>query len=89
LVGKPERKRHWEALDTDGKMDLSEVGWDGMNWVHLALDRDQWRAPGCKVMKFRVPKNVGNFLGTYATGGFSRRLGSKELVGWRVTGQRI
>jgi hypothetical protein len=26
------------------KMDLREIGWDGMDWIELAQDRDQWRA---------------------------------------------
>jgi hypothetical protein len=26
------------------KMDLREIGWDGMDWSDLAEDRDQWRA---------------------------------------------
>jgi hypothetical protein len=25
-------------------MDLREIGWDGMDWVDVAQDRDQWRA---------------------------------------------
>jgi hypothetical protein len=25
-------------------MDLTEIGWGGMDWIHLAQDRDQWRA---------------------------------------------
>jgi hypothetical protein len=25
-------------------MDLRDIGLDGMNWVDLAQDRDQWRA---------------------------------------------
>jgi hypothetical protein len=25
-------------------MDLREIGWDGMDWIDLAEDRDQWRA---------------------------------------------
>jgi hypothetical protein len=25
-------------------MDLREIGWDGVDWVDLAQDRDQWRA---------------------------------------------
>jgi hypothetical protein len=25
-------------------MDLREIGWDGMDWINLAQDRDQWRA---------------------------------------------
>jgi hypothetical protein len=24
------------------RMDLGEVGWDGMDWIDLAQDRDQW-----------------------------------------------
>jgi hypothetical protein len=26
------------------KMNLREIGWDGMDWIELALYRDQWRA---------------------------------------------
>jgi hypothetical protein len=25
-------------------MDLREIGWDGVDWVDLAQDRDHWRA---------------------------------------------
>jgi hypothetical protein len=25
-------------------MDLREMRWDGMDWIELAQDRDQWRA---------------------------------------------
>jgi hypothetical protein len=35
-------------------MDLSEVGWDGMDWIDLAQDRDQWRALVNAVMILRV-----------------------------------
>jgi hypothetical protein len=27
-------------------VDLREIGWDGMDWIDLAKDRDQWRAHG-------------------------------------------
>jgi hypothetical protein len=47
LVGKPEGKRplgrprrRW--VDNI-KMDLSEIGWDGVDWIDLAPDCDQWR----------------------------------------------
>jgi hypothetical protein len=36
-------------------MDLREIGWDGMDWIDLAKDRDQWRAPVNTVMRLRVP----------------------------------
>jgi hypothetical protein len=26
------------------KIDLREIGWDGMDWIDLAQDREQWRA---------------------------------------------
>jgi hypothetical protein len=59
LVGNPERKRpqgrprrRW--VDNI-KMDLREIGWDGGNWIDLAQDRDQWRAPVRAVMNLRVP----------------------------------
>jgi hypothetical protein len=26
------------------KMDLTEIGWGGMDWIDQAQDRDQWRA---------------------------------------------
>jgi len=25
-------------------MDLRELGWEAVDWVHLALDKDQWLA---------------------------------------------
>jgi hypothetical protein len=50
LVGKPEGKgplgrirRRW--VDNI-KMNLREIGWDGMDWIDVAQDRDQWRALG-------------------------------------------
>jgi hypothetical protein len=37
------------------KMDLRVVGWDGMDLIDLALDRDQWRALVNTVMNLWVP----------------------------------
>jgi hypothetical protein len=36
-------------------IDLREIGWDGMDWIDLAQDRDQWRALVNTVMNLRVP----------------------------------
>jgi hypothetical protein len=40
LVGKPEGKRplgrHRRRWDGHIEMDLREIGWDGMDWIHLA-----------------------------------------------------
>jgi hypothetical protein len=49
-LGRPRRK--W--VDNI-KMDLMEIGWDGMDWIELAQDKDQWRALVNTVMKLRVP----------------------------------
>jgi hypothetical protein len=32
-----------------------EIGWDGMDWIDLAQDKDQWRAHVNTVMSLRVP----------------------------------
>jgi len=36
------------------KMDLQDVGCEGMNWIELAQDRDRWRAIMTEVMNLRV-----------------------------------
>jgi hypothetical protein len=58
-VGKPEGKRplgrprrRW--VDNI-KIVLREIGWDGVDWIDLAQDRDQWRALVSTVMNLRVP----------------------------------
>jgi hypothetical protein len=59
LVGKPEGRRplgrprrRWVE---NFNIDLREIGWDGVDWVDLAQDRDQWRALVNTVMNLRVP----------------------------------
>jgi hypothetical protein len=59
LVGKPEGKRplgrprrRW--VDNI-KIDLREIGMDGVDCMELAQDRDQWRALVNTVMNLRVP----------------------------------
>jgi hypothetical protein len=55
-VGKPEGKRSLERAgriwEDNIRMDLREIGWDGMDWFHLAQDMDQWRALVNKVINF-------------------------------------
>jgi hypothetical protein len=36
-------------------MDLRETGWDGMDWIDLDQNIDQWRALVNTVMNLRVP----------------------------------
>jgi hypothetical protein len=49
LVGKPEGKvslgRPICRYADNIKMDLRETGLGGTDWIDLAQDRDQWRAP--------------------------------------------
>jgi hypothetical protein len=40
---------HWEDLDVGG------IGWDSMDWIDMAQDRDQWRALVNTVINLRVP----------------------------------
>ena len=58
-MGKPEGRRpltrprlRWEE---NIKMDLQEVGWEDMDWIDLAEDRERWRALLNAVMNLRVP----------------------------------
>jgi hypothetical protein len=59
LVGRPEgrrplrRPRHrWED---NIKMDPREIGFGDVDWIHLAWDRDTWRALVNTVMNLWVP----------------------------------
>jgi hypothetical protein len=59
LLGKPEGKRPLgrpkRTLVDNIKMDLIETGWDGVDWIDIAQDRDQWRALVNTVLNLRVP----------------------------------
>jgi hypothetical protein len=59
LVGKPEGRRplgrprrRWEG---NIKMDLREIGFGDVNWIHWAQDRDRCRTLVNTVMNLRVP----------------------------------
>jgi hypothetical protein len=59
LIGKPEEKRphgrprrRWE---NNIKMDLKGIGSEGVDWVHVPQDRDQWRAIVNKAMNRLIP----------------------------------
>jgi hypothetical protein len=59
LVGKPEGsrglgrpRRGWvDSIEIDVRV----IGWDGMDWIDLAQDRDQWRVLMNMVMNLQVP----------------------------------
>jgi hypothetical protein len=37
------------------KMDLREIGWDGVDSMDMVQDRDQWRALVNTILNLRVP----------------------------------
>jgi hypothetical protein len=47
LVAKSELKTQFGRLGRRRKsnirMDFREIGWEGVEWIHLAQDREQWR----------------------------------------------
>jgi hypothetical protein len=51
---------HWEDQDV-GRWtilkykDLREIEWDGVEWIDMAQDRDQWRALVNTVLILQVP----------------------------------
>jgi hypothetical protein len=59
-------------------MDLREIGWDGMDWIDMARNRDQWRALVNAVISLRVPQNAGKFFSGCTIGSFSRRAQLQE-----------
>jgi hypothetical protein len=43
-------------------MNLREIGWEGVDWTHLARDRDRWRTLVNTEINLRVPLKAGNLL---------------------------
>jgi hypothetical protein len=59
FVGKSKEKRPLGRpryrLVVNIKMDLVEMGWDGVVWIGLAQNRYRWRALANMVMNLQVP----------------------------------
>ena len=77
LVGNPEGMRLLERQRgrwvDNIKMDLREIGWDGMDWIDLTQDMEQYRTLLNTVMNLRVPQNAGKFWSSCSFGFSSRR----------------
>jgi hypothetical protein len=58
-VGKSEGKRPFgrprRRWVDNIKINVREIGWDGLDWIYLSQDRDEWRALVNTVMNLRVP----------------------------------
>jgi hypothetical protein len=56
LVGKSEGRRPLERTrpryEDNIRMYFRDIGWEGVDWMHLAQDRDQFRAVVSTVMDF-------------------------------------
>jgi hypothetical protein len=59
FVGKPEGRRpagrHRHRCQGNISMNLQEVGWEVMDWIDVAQDKDRWRPVVNAVMNLRVP----------------------------------
>jgi hypothetical protein len=59
LVGNPEGKRSLgrprRRWVNNHKIDVRQIGWNGMDWIDLAQNRDQWRVLVNAEMNLRIP----------------------------------
>jgi len=66
LGEKPERKRQLvrpkRGWEDNIKMDLKEMGYQSVHWIHMTENRFQWRVPVNTVMNLLVSIKGGNFL---------------------------
>jgi hypothetical protein len=61
-------------------MDFKEKGWGGMDWIHLAQDRDLWRYLVNMAMHLRVRRNFEKLLSTERLAACQEALSSMGLV---------
>jgi hypothetical protein len=59
LVGKPEGKRPLQRprhrQEVNIRMTVREIWWEGVDWIHLAQNRNQWWALVNTVMNLQFP----------------------------------
>jgi hypothetical protein len=78
FLGKPDGKRPLgrpkSRFDDNIKMNLREIGWEGMDFINVARDRGHW-----KVGVNRVIKRWEHFWVAVAAGVFSRSARLREV----------
>jgi hypothetical protein len=52
-------------------MDLKEIVWMAVEWIHLAVYTDSWQGAVMTVINQQVPYSVGNFLYSWVAVGFA------------------
>jgi hypothetical protein len=64
-----EERGFYKDVDISGMIILMWISeWDVMDRINLAQDRTQWKDLVNTAMNLRVPKTVGKFLSSSATG---------------------
>jgi len=57
LLGEPQSRREERS-----EIEIEEIGWEDVDWIHLAQDRVQWWGLVNVVMNLHGPCNVEGFL---------------------------
>jgi hypothetical protein len=70
FVRKPERKSQFGKPrcrwnDTIG-MEITEIGWEGVGWINLSQEREQWHAGMNTLKNLWIPQNAINFLTSFS-----------------------
>jgi hypothetical protein len=52
---------HYQKWEDNIRMDIGGIGWKVVDWIHLAQNRDKWRALMNTVMDLGVPYG-GEFI---------------------------
>jgi hypothetical protein len=60
--GKRPRRRPGRRWEGNVIIGVRGIGWEGVDWMHLADDMEQCRSVVITVMNLWVPYKTGNFL---------------------------
>ena len=60
--GKRPLRRTSRRRETNVTVGRKKIGWDGVDWIHLAQDIEKWRAVMQLLLNLRVPYSAVNVL---------------------------